>query len=140
MAKLSQIIYQGELRTEATHLQSGQVIVSDAPVDNLGKGAAFSPSDLVATALGSCMLTLMGIAANEHQIVLAEIKADVTKIMASNPRRIGAVEITIAIHDTGFSHKEKQILEIAALTCPVARSLSSEIVQNVEFRYLTAWE
>src|SRR3954471_322414 len=91
----SQIKYEGNLRTVATHLQSGTVIETDAPTDNQGKGERFSPSDLVATALGNCMLTIMGIKARDMQINLENTTVDITKIMVSNPRRIGELKVVI---------------------------------------------
>ena len=92
---ISKVVYLGNLRTEATHLQSGNVIVTDAPVDNQGKGEAFSPTDLVATALASCMITIMGIVARRDAIDIDGITADVQKIMSSDPRRIGEIRIKI---------------------------------------------
>ncbi|MNU24806.1 OsmC-like protein [compost metagenome] len=132
----SKIIYTGNLRTEASHLQSGHTIETDAPVDNKGKGERFSPTDLVATALGSCMLTIMGIAAENHQINIVGTTCDITKRMAENPRRIGG--ITVALNVTGqdsYSSKEKMILERAALTCPVMESIHPEIEKIVTFSW-----
>ena len=102
MAILSQIIYKGDLRTEAEHLASGVKIISDAPVDNHGKGEAFSPTDLVSTALAQCMITLMGIAANNHEISLGKIAAEVTKTMASEPRRISVIKVDVKIENLNF--------------------------------------
>ncbi len=133
----SKVVYQGNLRTAATHLQSGTVIETDAPTDNQGKGERFSPTDLVATALASCMFTLMGIAARTHHIDLTDMECSVEKIMENNPRRIG--EIKVAIHfpmKQTFSEKEKKILEQAALTCPVFLSLSAEVKKSVSFHWL----
>jgi putative redox protein len=95
----SRIFYTDNLRTQATHLQSGAVIITDAPVDNQGKGEAFSPTDLVATALGSCMLTIMGIAANKHELNIAQTQVYITKIMQAQPRRIAAIEVSIIYPD-----------------------------------------
>lgn len=133
----SKVVYQGNLRTAATHVQSGTVIETDAPTDNQGKGERFSPTDLVATALASCMFTLMGIAARTHHIDLTGMECSVEKIMENNPRRIG--EIKVAIHfpmNQSFSGKEKKILEQAALTCPVFLSLSAEVKKSVSFHWL----
>lgn len=123
---ISKVIYQGNLRTEATHLKSGNVIVTDAPTDNHGKGEAFSPTDLASTSLASCILTIMGIAANTHQIDIVGAHAEISKTMASNPRRIAKIEITIQMPKGPYSSKEKKILEAAAHHCPVGLSLHPE--------------
>ena len=132
----AKIIYEGELRTKATHQTSGVTIVTDAPVDNCGKGETFSPTDLLATSLGSCMITIMGIAAKNHQINIGKIELSVTKKMGSEPRRVIEIDIKMTIQNLGLSDKDKIILERAAITCPVAKSLSSEITQKVEFKYV----
>lgn len=130
----SQIVYKGNLRTEATHLQSNSIIETDAPVDNNGKGERFSPTDIVATALGSCMLTIMGIKAETMNINLTGTTLDIQKIMAANPRRISGVQIAFHFPDElVLSDKEKAILENAALTCPVAKSIHPDI--NVEVKF-----
>jgi uncharacterized OsmC-like protein len=132
----SQIIYKGDLRTEATHLQSGTVIETDAPVDNQGKGERFSPTDLVATALGNCMLTIMGIKARDMNIDLTGTTIDITKIMVADPRRIGTIKVVFQFPASlEIIEKDRTILERAALTCPVAKSLSSELVQEVTFNW-----
>lgn len=135
MPVLSRVIYKGSLRTEAEHLKSGEKVITDAPPDNKGRGEAFSPTDLVSTALAQCMMTLMGIAAQTHEITLGNIEAEVTKIMASDPRRIAVVEIDMRIQNMGYTERQKTILERAAITCPVAKSLSPEVVQEVRFTY-----
>lgn len=134
----SKVIYKGNLRTEATHLKSGQVIISDAPTDNQGRGEAFSPTDLLATSLASCMMTIMGIAANTHNIQIEKLEADVTKVMMANPRKVSEiiVELNIVLGGEG-AVKEKAILEHAALTCPVFLSLSADMVKTVRFNYPT---
>lgn len=131
----SQIIYTGELRTEATHLKSGTTIITDAPTDNQGKGEAFSPSDLVATALGSCMMTIMGIYAQRENIDLKDTKMDITKVMTAElPRKIATIIVDIYFpKNLNLSEKHQISLKNAAHTCPVALSLSSEIEQNVHF-------
>lgn len=130
----SKIVYKGDLRTEMTHLQSGTIVETDAPVDNHGKGERFSPTDLVATALGSCMLSIMGIASNTHDINIVGTEVEITKIMASNPRRIGEVVVKLTIKGQDeYSDKQKQILEHSALTCPVYLTLSDEVKKTVEF-------
>jgi putative redox protein len=136
MSKISKIKYEGNLRVVSNHLQSGVKIITDAPTDNHGKGESFSPTDLVSTALGNCMITLMGITANAHSIALGEIYADIYKEMDSNPRRIKKIIIEMRIEDKGYSKKQKHLLEYAALNCPVAKSLSSDLIQTVSFTYV----
>lgn len=135
MTKISEITYKGNLRTVSKHLQSGKEVITDAPLDNQGKGEAFSPTDLVSTALGNCMITLMGITSNAHAIPLGNIRAVVHKKMASNPRRIEEIIIDLEIEDRNFTRKQKDLLEYAAINCPVAKSLSSDTVQTVNFVY-----
>ena len=131
----SEIIYQGDLRTQATHLQSGDIILTDAPKDNHGKGEAFSPTDLVATALGSCMLSIMGIIANRHEINILVTQVSIHKIMQANPRRIAAIEVTMYMPNVTYTPKERALLENAARTCPVALSLHPELEQKLSFVY-----
>ncbi|WP_153801080.1 OsmC family protein [Foetidibacter luteolus] len=132
----SQIIYKGNLRTEATHLQSNTVIETDAPVDNQGNGERFSPTDIVSTALGSCMLTIMGIKARDMQVNLDGTQIGITKIMASDPRRISGVKLVFDFTDnTVVDEKQKAILERAALTCPVAKSIHPDIEVDVTFNW-----
>ena len=128
-------IYLGALRTEATHQLSGKKIITDAPPDNNGKGEAFSPTDLMAASLGSCMLTVMGIAARTHQIDMEGATIGITKLMASNPRKVSEIIIEFKIQGKNYSDKEKIILEKAALTCPVAKSLNPDIKQTIHFSY-----
>ena len=132
----SKIIYTGELHTEATHLASGNKITTDAPLDNHGKGQPFSPTDLMATSLATCMLTTMGIAANTHHINMDGASAEVTKVMAANPRRVSEVHITVTMPANNYSDKEKSILEHTARTCPVGLSLHPDILQDIKFIYL----
>lgn len=132
----SGIIYNGELRTTATHLKSGSIIETDAPPDNNGKGERFSPTDLVATALGSCMLTIMGIKAREQGWHIEGADVSIEKVMGSEPRRITGVKVNInfpASH--GLGEKERTILERAALNCPVAKSVHPDILQDVKFNW-----
>lgn len=130
----STVVYDGNLRTVCTHERSGSVIETDAPIDNQGKGERFSPSDLVATALGSCMLTIMGIKARDMQIDITGIKIDVEKIMKSDPRRIGGINLTFHIPETlKLSQKQQTILENAAHTCPVFYSIHPDIEVNTSF-------
>ena len=135
----SQIIYKGNLRTQATHLQSNTVVETDAPTDNQGKGERFSPTDIVATALGSCMLTIMGIKARDMQVDLEDTQIGITKIMAANPRRISGVKLTFDFPQTLLlEDKQKAILENAALTCPVAKSIHPDIEVDVTFNWPVA--
>ena len=127
--------YQGGLRTQSTHIKSGNQIITDAPTDNHGKGDAFSPTDLVATALTSCMMTIMGIVASREGIDLKGLEAETTKHMGVNPRRITKIEVSMSLDVEGLSDKQVGILKKAALTCPVAMSLDKEIEQVVTFEF-----
>lgn len=129
----SKVVYNGELRTECTHLRSGQVIITDAPVDNNGKGEAFSPTDLTATSLATCMITVMGISARNHGINIDGATLEVTKHMAADPRRISAIDIRCIMPNQPYTDRQKEILEKAGRTCPVAYSLHPDIEQRVEF-------
>ncbi len=132
----SSVLYEGNLRTVCTHLKSGTVIETDAPVDNQGKGERFSPSDLVATALGSCMMTIMGIKARDHNINLEGMQIDVEKIMATEPRRISGINLTFRFPENlSITDKEKTILERAAHTCPVIYSIHPDIKVNTVFNW-----
>ncbi|HPH89059.1 MAG TPA: OsmC family protein [Chitinophagales bacterium] len=131
----SKIEYLGELRTEATHLQSGNQIITDAPTDNHGKGEAFSPTDLVATALASCMISIMGIKLQGSGKDIKGATSEVTKVMYSEPRRIGEIHVKINVPDNNFSEKEKQILTNAAHACPVAKSLHPDIKQVITITF-----
>lgn len=130
----ARVIYLGELRTECTHLASGNSYITDAPLDNQGKGAAFSPTDTVATGLANCMLTVMGIKARDLGVAMEGTTAEVTKTMSANPRRIS--EIKVVLHfPKGISSKNQKILENTGRTCPVALSLHPEIVQDIQFNW-----
>ncbi|MBM3440653.1 MAG: OsmC family protein [Bacteroidetes bacterium] len=132
----AEIIYQGDLRTTATHLQSGSVIETDAPTDNQGKGERFSPTDLLATALGSCMMTIMGIKARDMQIPLAGMKVSIQKNMLADPRRVGSVDLLFSFPETVVvDEKQKKILENAALACPVAKSIHPDLQVNATFNW-----
>ena len=130
----SKVTYLGDLRTTSIHLQSGTEILSDAPLDNNGKGEAFSPTDLVANALGSCMFTIMGIKARDMNVSIENSTASVTKIMQAEPRKISAIEI---VFDMNFApdDKTKIILERAAMTCPVFLSLHPDIDKRITFNW-----
>ena len=134
MVKIS-VRYEGGLRCEATHGPSGKALVTDAPVDNHGKGESFSPTDLVATALGTCMATIMGIVAERHQIDLAGMEIEVAKEMSKDaPRRIARLTTIIGV-PLPADHPDRELLERAALTCPVHQSLHPEIEKPLEFRW-----
>ena len=127
--------YIGELRTESTHLKSSNVIITDAPKDNSGKGNAFSPTDLVASALCSCMTTVMGICANKNQFDLPNSTAHITKVMSSHPRRISKIIIEINFDKNNLSEQNIEKLIAVAKGCPVAQSLSSDLDQEVRFNF-----
>jgi uncharacterized OsmC-like protein len=127
--------YLGDLRTEIIHFRSGSVITTDAPVDNKGKGENFSPTDLVASALGSCIFTIMGIAAREHAFSIEGSKCRITKIMTDNPRKIGEIKIEFDFPGNDYSAKQKKILEYCVKTCPVALSLNESVFQNVSLHF-----
>lgn len=128
-------VYEGNLRTRAEHLLSGNIITTDAPVDNQGKGEAFSPTDLVAAALGSCMLTIMGIAARMHDFNIDGTRCQITKVMTESPRRIAQIVIGFYFPETHYSDKEKKIIEYAARNCPVSKSLHPDLEQTVTFHF-----
>lgn len=128
----SSVEYLGNLRTTATHLASEKIIITDAPVDNHGKGEAFSPTDLVATALASCLITIMGIKAKNLEVEIDGTKAEVTKVMGTEPRRIVEVKIDV-FFPKSFDEKTQKILEKAGLTCPIANSLHPDLNQRIRF-------
>lgn len=132
--KISEVEYLGELRTRAVHLRSSEAIITDAPPDNEGRGEAFSPTDLLATSLAACMFTLMGIAARKHGFEFLGGTASVIKEMLSNPRRVGKIGIHFELNGS-YDDKQARLLEHAALHCPVAKSLNTEINQEVRFSY-----
>ena len=131
----AKIIYKNNLRTEAQHIASGQKIITDAPVDNNGKGEAFSPTDLVATALASCMITIMAIAAEKNGINISETSASVKKIMGTNPRTISDIVIEIKMNKD-LALKDRKRLEKAALACPVHKSLHPDMNKEITFSYV----
>ncbi|MBC7440064.1 MAG: OsmC family protein [Flavobacterium sp.] len=132
----SKITYLGDLRTSSTHIQSGIEILSDAPIDNNGKGEAFSPTDLVANALGSCMMTIMAIKSKDLNLDLTGSTIEVTKIMNAEPRRIGKIIVNLKLA-VAVTEKEKTILERAAMSCPVFLSLHPEIEKEISFSWKT---
>ena len=132
----SSVIYEGGLRSTCTHLQSGSSIETDAPTDNQGKGERFSPTDMVGTSLASCMLTTMAIRAKEMESSLVNVRIDVEKIMASNPRRISALNLTFHFPENFTANKQQQsMLEDIAMTCPVKQSIHPEIKLDVQFNW-----
>ena len=130
----AKVTYLGKLRTECEHLKSGATYITDAPIDNNGKGEAFSPTDTVATALASCMITMMGIKAEKLDISLNGTTAMVTKTMAANPRRISRIDIEITV-TASLSEKSQKILENTANTCPVLYSLHPDIEKAIVFNW-----
>lgn len=128
----SKVTYQGDLRTTAVHLQSNNEIITDAPVDNHGKGEAYSPTDLLATSLASCMLTIIGIKAADMDINITGTTAEVTKVMAADPRRVSEVHIIMTFAQE-LDERTLKIFYNTALTCPVANSLHPDITQNLVF-------
>ncbi|MDZ4716222.1 MAG: OsmC family protein [Cytophagales bacterium] len=135
MAAMMRGVYLGGLRTEDTHQKSGNKILTDAPTDNNGRGEAFSPTDLVCAALSSCMMTLMGIVAEREGIDLSGMTSEITKTMASNPRKIAEIQIIFSCHNLKATVEQKKKLMHAARTCPVALSLSEAVKQTVEFNF-----
>jgi uncharacterized OsmC-like protein len=129
----SHVKYLGNLRTECTHLASGTKILTDAPVDNKGKGEVFSPTDLVATSFASCMITIMGIYCQEHGIEFSSCEATVTKIMEANPRRIGKIHIKMDLSGNAWDEKIKTKVLAAGRACPVAKTLSDGVELEFDF-------
>lgn len=130
----SKVTYLGELRTSSIHINSGSEIISDAPVDNNGKGEAFSPTDTVANALASCMFTVMGIKAREMDVDFSGSTAEVTKVMAAEPRRISEIHITFNMN-LEADEKTRIILERTGMTCPVHYSLHPDIKKEIVFNW-----
>jgi Predicted redox protein, regulator of disulfide bond formation len=132
----STVVYDGNLRTVCTHVRSGSEIETDAPVDNQGKGERFSPTDLMATALGSCMLTIMGQKARDMEVDIKGVRIDVEKVMKADPRRVGGINLTFHFPETlQVSEKQKTILERAAHTCPMIYSIHPDIAVQVNFNW-----
>lgn len=130
----AKVIYLGNLRTECEHLPSGNKFITDAPIDNNGKGEAFSPTDTVATGLANCMITVMGIKARDMNVNMDGTTALVTKTMAANPRRISKIEIILDF-PSGIDEKSRKILENTARTCPVNNSLHPDIEKDIQFNW-----
>ena len=128
-------VYLGDLRVECTHIASGTKIVTDAPVDNNGKGEAFSPTDLCSTALASCCTTIIGTYAKTHDIDVTGTSIEITKTMSANPRRIGKIEITFDMPDREYLPRQKAAIENCAHTCPVHLSLHPDVEQVFTFNW-----
>ncbi len=136
MNTMMTVDYNGDLRCSGTHVASGNTLTTDAPLDNNGKGEAFSPTDLLCTSLACCMITVMGIAAEKKEISIGKIHADIEKIMATEPRRVAEIKIHLKIEDKNYGNRERRLLEVAANSCPVAKSLSAELKQSITFEYV----
>ena len=130
----SKVTYVGGLRTESVHLQSGSMVLSDAPTDNHGKGAAFSPTDMIANSLATCMLTTMAIKADTMGIDLSGSTAEVTKVMQSDPRKIAKIIVTLSMTGT-HEDRDRTILERVGHHCPVALSLHPDLVQEITYQW-----
>jgi len=130
------VTYESNLRTTCLHLKSGSVFETDAPTDNKGKGERFSPTDLIATGLGACLITTMGIKAESMDIALDGAKVEVTKVMVSDPRRIGKIIVHATMPALNLDDKTKEILERVGRTCPVERSLHPDVELDIQFNWL----
>lgn len=128
-------VYLGDLRTENEHLQSGNKIITDAPTDNQGKGEAFSPTDLLATALGNCIMTIMGIKARDRGIDIRGTEIEITKIMASSPRRVAEVVVEFTFPKGNYTDEDKQLIESVAGKSPVPLSLHPDLKQTIKFNW-----
>jgi uncharacterized OsmC-like protein len=133
--KTSLVKYKGELQTEITHIKSASSSLTDAPVDNNGKGSNFSPTDLVATSLASCMITVIGIHCNKNGLHFNQAEAYVTKRMTDNPRRISEIEVDLDLSGNDFTVDLQDRITRIAKNCPVAKSLNSEIIQNLKINF-----
>ena len=128
-------VYLGQLRTKSTHVRSGDTLITDAPVDNNGKGEAFSPTDLLATSLGVCMMTIIGISAQTHKFNVDGTTIKITKIMAENPRRVNEVIVEFDFPEIIYSDKEKAIIWNSAKTCPVFLSLHPDLKKTIYMNF-----
>ncbi|MFT5858782.1 MAG: putative redox protein [Flavobacteriaceae bacterium] len=127
--------YLGGLRTKCTHVKSGTEIITDAPTDNNGKGEAFSPTDLVATAYLSCMITIIGIYCNKHEIAFSSARGEVVKSMATEPRRINGLNVIIDFTGNDWDEKTQRKITAAAETCPVAQSVNGEMEISFSYKF-----
>ncbi|MCM1040913.1 MAG: OsmC family protein [Bacteroides sp.] len=125
--------YKGGLRVECEHSASGTVLITDAPVDNKGQGRSFSPTDLLATSLGACLLTIMGIYADTIGVDITGAEAEITKTMGAAPRHVAELDVRVKMPAKGYSQEEKTKLERAGLTCPVHNTLKGNVVMNIRF-------
>jgi putative redox protein len=130
-----EVQYTKNLQTKMTHQRSGSIIITEAPVDNQGTGASFSPTDLAASSLGTCILTTLGISAKKHNFSIDGATVMVTKIMADNPRRIGEIGLDFDFSGIPINHLEKRIIENVIANCPVALSLHPDIKRNINIKY-----
>jgi putative redox protein len=128
--------YLGDLRTESVHLQSGNKLITDAPVDNQGRGEAFSPTDLLATAFGACVLTIMGMAARTHGFNIDGAEISTTKVMGTNPRRVVELVTEIVLPANNYTAKQKKIIELVPDECPVSNSLGADLKKTITYKYL----
>lgn len=128
-------VYEGGLRTRARHLASCEELITDAPVDNHGRGEAFSPTDLLSASLGSCMLTIMGIAADTHGLDIDGARVTITKIMSNQPRRVAEIRLDFFMPAHTYEKHHRLVLERAAHTCPVALSLHPDLKQTINFHW-----
>ncbi len=131
----SRVKYLGDLRCECTHERSGTKIITDAPIDNKGKGEAFSPTDLLATSYASCMITIIGIHCNSYNLPFDHAEATVVKTMVSGPRKVSAIDIEMDLSGNKWSEEEREKVIIAAEACPVALSVSDGIAININYKY-----
>lgn len=131
----SHVLYTGELRTTATHLGSGDKVITDAPTDNYGKCEAFSPTDCLATSLATCMLTTIAIKVAKHNLNVDGMEAEVTKIMANDPRRVAEIIVKVKMSSNGFTVEQADMIEDIALNCPVAKSLHPDLKQTISFEW-----
>jgi uncharacterized OsmC-like protein len=131
-----EVFYEGNLRCKAEHIQSGTTLLTDAPVDNQGKGESFSPTDLLAIALGTCMATVMGIEANNLKINLSGTQLHINKVMGILPRRVVEIKVEITIPDENFTESQKNKLIEIGINCPVAKSIHPDIYQNIKFNFV----
>ncbi len=129
------VSYNGQLRTTAEHVKSSHTLQTDAPTDNHGKGEAFSPTDLIAAAIATCMITSMAILAEKNDLQMGVVSSEVEKLMTPPPRRISQIRVDLRLTDHHLSETDKNLLESAALNCPVSRSLHPDVIVNVKFRY-----
>lgn len=129
------IIYQGDLRCKAMHLQSGTVVETDAPTDNRGKGEKFSPTDTLCVSLATCIITTMALKARDMNIELKDTKIDVTKHMLSDPRRIGEIDVVLNFPSLQLDAKDKLILERIGNNCPVTKSLHPDLKMNIQYNW-----